>query len=229
MKENVESSRGFLFLLAAFTLVGTTACNGIDEGDAIGQASASAAGNLHVKAGGENRTENDPPPRAEIELHINKTALSEGEQRNPETAEGLQPATTQGEVSAEGVTVRVPPDPDNEGPDMKRRGGTDKLLSLETEEPEDINVNMPLTYLCVAGETVAAYYLYKPGHDGRLCELHYSGDDAVYYADWERNYCELKLAEHLQKRMTAGWTCYCGRPGGPDGVLQSTEEGLVCG
>ena len=227
MNGSVGSLRGFLLLLAAFALAGTTACNGIDEGDAIGQ--ASAAGNIPVRGfGDENETDNDAAKAPKIELHLpadfsaDKTNDSEGAVVVTQTAT----ETGEAEVTEGDMTIRIPPASATKESEPAR-DDTGKLLSLGTEEPPDLN--MPLTYLCVTGDSVAAYYLYKPGRRERLCELHYSGTADYYFADWEHNYCELKLAEALQKRIKAGETCYCGRPGGPDGVLRSTEEGLVCG
>lgn len=192
----------YFLLVCSLSLPG---CGGIDEGEgSLGQFSTTSG----------NNPEDEGPKNHRLAQGTNSTD-----------------AATDGDAGRE-------LDPPSEEPKQRRAvdfsGESEPIITLknpeETEEIVDYPVNLPLTHICIKNQEVVTYYLYKPGYEDHLCELHYSGSSKFWFARNESDFCEKKLIESLQKRIKASYTCYCGRPGGPDGIVSLTEgEGYKCG
>ena len=156
-----------------------------------------------------------------------------------------------GQFSRAGDTAAPPTDPEDTGnppiqpqprshrlPDQGMSSETtdeasEPTLSVTLEENEEeelvVSANQPLTHLCIKNQIVITYYLYKPGFEDRLCELHYSGTSEFWFARFESDFCEKKLIESLNEKINKlNYTCYCGRPGGPDGIVILTDRGYKC-
>lgn len=147
-----------------------------------------------------------------------------------------EPEEPQDRRIAEGTTPSDTVPTEDPDPSIERRSlessGAESIVTLQesegTDEIEEYPVNLPLTYLCIKNQTVFSFYLYKPGMVGQLCDLHYSGHSEFWYADHVSDFCEKKLVEGLEEKIQEGYTCYCGRPGGPSGIVKLTDRGHEC-
>lgn len=206
------------FLLACY--LSLFHCGGIDEG--VEQFSREEDNSSLDNESGEPRNR-----RTAEETAPSDTALTEStspldgprERRSPDPNGEEEPAV----ITSDGTV-----DGENHEADMSGERPTVTLIETDETDGKEYLINLPTTYICIKDQKVAAYYLYIPGLVGKLCDLHFSGTDEFWYVNFEHGFCEKKLLEKLNEKIREGYTCYCGRPGGPEGAVNITEGGLQC-
>ena len=78
---------------------------------------------------------------------------------------------------------------------------------LEAHRGEGFKCPVPEVYVCTKENQSISYSLYRSGFKGRLCELHNSYSGTFWYAKFEPDFCENKLAKFLEAHRNDGFKC----------------------